>query len=66
VTGRGLGSEGGGVLRRQVPRWLNEPECRPHVLAFAPARRPHGGEGALYLLLRRARDSGTGSARGEE
>jgi len=56
VTGRGgRGSEPGGVLRTAVPRWLNEPAFRGHVLAFATARPEHGGGGALYLLLKRAR-----------
>lgn len=56
VTGKGRTQEEGGVLKRQVPRWLNEPAFRPHVLAIATARPNHGGEGALYLLLRRRRE----------
>ena len=44
-----------GVLRAQVPRWLNEPENRARVLAFDYAQRHHGGMGALYVLLRKAR-----------
>jgi DNA-nicking Smr family endonuclease len=58
ITGRG--DWGGdranrGVLRRMVPRWLNEPAVRPHVLAYAEAQPRDGGAGALYLLLRRRR-----------
>jgi DNA-nicking Smr family endonuclease len=53
--GRGTGGEGGGVLRRMVPRWLAEPELRPLVVAVHPAQPRDGGEGALYLLLRRRR-----------
>jgi DNA-nicking Smr family endonuclease len=56
--GRSDGSPGGeeaGILRRAVPRWLDEPELRPHLLAIAPAQPRHGGAGALYLLLRRRR-----------
>ncbi|HZT51901.1 MAG TPA: Smr/MutS family protein [Stellaceae bacterium] len=53
ITGKGTG--GDGVLRRSVPRWLAEARCRPHVLATAPARPQHGGDGALYVLLRRTR-----------
>jgi DNA-nicking Smr family endonuclease len=53
VTGKGIGTEGGGVLRAQVPRWLNEPENRPRVLAFDYAQPQHGGMGALYVLLRK-------------
>jgi DNA-nicking Smr family endonuclease len=53
VTGKGLLH--GGVLRHMVPRWLNEGANRERVLAFAPAQPKHGGAGALYLLIRRAR-----------
>lgn len=56
VTGRGLAREGGGVLRTLVPRWLNEEPLRPLVLAFSHARPDDGGDGALYVLLRRRRD----------
>jgi DNA-nicking Smr family endonuclease len=38
-----------------VPRWLEEPELRRHVLARASAQPRHGGAGATYLLLRRHR-----------
>jgi DNA-nicking Smr family endonuclease len=55
ITGRGLGSPGGGSLKREVPRWLEEAGLRPLLLATAPARPEHGGAGALYLLLRRIR-----------
>lgn len=54
ITGKG-NREGTGVLRTQVPRWLNEPELRARLLAFSHARPHHGGEGALYLLLKRRR-----------
>ena len=53
ITGRGLGQSGPGVLKSSVPRWLEEPELRRHVLAIAPAQPQHGGAGATYLLLRR-------------
>lgn len=63
VTGKGgkAGADGRttGVLRANVPRWLNELPLRAHVLAFANARPRHGGEGALYVLLRRAREART-------
>jgi DNA-nicking Smr family endonuclease len=61
ITGKGgkSGKDGRetGVLRANVPRWLNEAPVRAHVLAFAPARPRHGGDGALYVLLRRMRET---------
>lgn len=54
ITGKGS-REGAGVLRSQVPRWLNEPALRGAVLAFAYAQPKHGGQGALYVLLKRRR-----------
>ncbi|SMF08877.1 DNA-nicking endonuclease, Smr domain [Tistlia consotensis] len=56
VTGKGLGREESGVLRRQVPHWLNQAPLRQRVLAFDYARPEHGGQGALYLLLKRRRE----------
>lgn len=44
-----------GVLKRQVPIWLALPEFRPFVLGFEAAHVGHGGEGALYVRLRRQR-----------
>lgn len=55
VTGKGVGKEGGGVLRNAVPRWLNEAPNRDKVLAFEYARQKDGGAGALYVLLKRRR-----------
>jgi DNA-nicking Smr family endonuclease len=52
ITGHGRIS--GGVLKTAVPRWLNEPDLRGHVLAITPAQQRDGGTGALYLLLRKA------------
>jgi len=42
-----------GVLRRLAPLWLREPSLRPLVAAVEQAARPHGGEGAFYVRLRR-------------
>ncbi|MDF1585140.1 Smr/MutS family protein [Marinimicrococcus flavescens] len=53
ITGRGARS--GGVLRSMTPRWLASPPNAARVLAHAPARVAHGGDGALYVLLRRLR-----------
>jgi DNA-nicking Smr family endonuclease len=44
-----------GVLRQQVPHWLGLPEIRAAVIGFEPASINHGGDGALYVRLRRAR-----------
>lgn len=56
ITGKGNRTDGGvGVLRSAVPLWLNEPDLRPKVLSFTYARPRDGGEGALYLLIRRRR-----------
>jgi DNA-nicking Smr family endonuclease len=43
------------VLRRQVPLWLELPEFRALVVGFDDAHAGHGGDGALYLRLRRRR-----------
>ncbi len=58
ITGKGLrGSDADrGVLRRQVPLWLKSPTLRETVLGFESASPVHGGEGAFYVRLRRARD----------
>jgi DNA-nicking Smr family endonuclease len=58
ITGKGKvgGSEAErGVLRRQVPQWLSLPEFRALVVGFEEAHIGHGGEGALYVRIRRAR-----------
>jgi len=57
ITGKGRPEEvgGTGILQRAVPRWLAEPALAAQVLAIAPARPVHGGDGALYVLLRRKR-----------
>ena len=59
VTGKGSGGRAGagererGVLKRQVPLWLALPEFRRLIAAFDDAHAGHGGEGALYVRLRR-------------
>src|SRR5579863_3637646 len=44
-----------GVLHGAVPRWLDEGDNRTRILAIRRAHAQHGGEGALYLMLRRVR-----------
>lgn len=53
ITGKG--STGEGVLRRSVPAWLRTAPFRELVGAFDIAARHHGGEGAIYVRLRRQR-----------
>jgi len=65
VTGKGLrkSSSGAerdadnkpGVLKRQVPLWLALPEFRLLIVGFDDAHVGHGGEGALYVRLRRGK-----------
>ena len=52
ISGRGL------WLRRNVPRWLAEPELRAIVVGFTAAAVRHWGEGALYVQLRRRERTG--------
>jgi len=56
ITGKGTKPDGTvGVLRQAVPRWLNLPANRACILAFSHATAKDGGEGALYVLLKRRR-----------
>ena len=56
VTGKSNRQDGGtGVLRANVPHWLNQPPNRGRVIGFSHAAPKDGGSGALYVLLRRAR-----------
>ena len=63
ITGKGAPDTAGtrdfygeerGVLRRLVPLWLSEPELRGVVVSYTTSHVRHGGEGALYVRLRRA------------
>jgi DNA-nicking Smr family endonuclease len=60
ITGKGLQSRDGdrierGVLRSMLPFWLAEATLAPFVAGWDIAARHHGGEGAYYVRLRRAR-----------
>ncbi|HZP10445.1 Smr/MutS family protein [Methyloceanibacter sp.] len=47
--------EARGVLRQAVPHWLAAPDLAHVVVSFSPAPRRLGGEGALYVRLRKGR-----------
>jgi DNA-nicking Smr family endonuclease len=53
ITGKG--QRGEGVIRRELPHWLEAPALRPFILAMTYARPEEGGEGAYRILLRRQR-----------
>jgi DNA-nicking Smr family endonuclease len=57
ITGKGARASDGerGVLKRHVPQWLGLPEFRAFVVGFEGAHIAHGGEGALYVRVRRAK-----------
>ena len=57
ITGKGRAGADPerGVLRRQVPQWLGLPEFRSLVVGFEEALIGHGGEGALYVRIRRSK-----------
>jgi DNA-nicking Smr family endonuclease len=51
ITGKGW--LGDGVLRRRTPEWLADPGLRSVVAGVSEAHRRHGGEGALYVALKK-------------
>jgi len=51
ITGKGV--QGDGVLRRRTPEWLGAPHMAAIVAGISEAHRRHGGEGALYVALKR-------------
>lgn len=46
-----------GILRDMLLPWLDSPELRPHIASVRQAQAKHGGMGAWYAILRRARSS---------
>ncbi len=65
ITGKGRGGSGqgfddgplprrAGALRQEVPHWLRSAPLGAHVLNTHAAHRSHGGDGALYVYLRKA------------
>ncbi|MFZ1990887.1 MAG: Smr/MutS family protein [Alphaproteobacteria bacterium] len=71
ITGKGtprgdeegvMPSERRGVLRAQVPLWLEEAPLSVYVRGVKSAGPRHGGAGALYVLIKRKKGHGsTGS-----
>lgn len=55
ITGKG--QRGKGVLRRLVPEWLKSGPLSSSVLAISTAQPADGGDGALYVMLRRRRQT---------
>jgi DNA-nicking Smr family endonuclease len=53
ITGKGASRGSEGALKRAVPVWLSKPEFRFLISGHEEAARSHGGEGALYIRLRR-------------
>jgi len=54
ITGKGTRADGSiGVLRQAVPNWLNDVENRSRVTAFTHAAAKDGGEGALYVRIKK-------------
>ena len=56
ITGKKFGKMGAeGVLKKEVPKWLNLSPLKEIILMTSWATPRDGGEGALYVLLRRVR-----------
>ena len=54
ITGKSTRADGSiGVLRQAVPGGLNEAPNRARVTAFTFAAAKDGGEGALYVRIKR-------------
>jgi len=49
----GQGRRGGGVIRSSIHEWLHAPALRGVVSGFAVSHRRHGGDGAIYVTLKR-------------
>ena len=56
ITGKGKSMQSDGILRQLVPHWLSTPAFRIYISAINDAARHHGGQGAIYLKLRKLTD----------
>jgi DNA-nicking Smr family endonuclease len=56
IHGKGSsGTDGDSILRERLPNWLTKSPAAKNVLAFAPAPRNLGAEGATLVLLKKPR-----------
>ncbi len=55
ITGKGGRTDRPGVLRQKLPEFLADGGLSDIILKTARARPQHGGDGAVYVLLRRKR-----------
>jgi DNA-nicking Smr family endonuclease len=63
ITGKGKSKskaedwlvKGQGVLKENVPYWLESKNLKPYILKFVTAQPKDGGSGALYIYLKRKR-----------
>jgi DNA-nicking Smr family endonuclease len=55
ITGKGASMGSDGALKRVVPMWFGKPEFRHLISSYEMAAPNHGGDGALYVRLSRAR-----------
>lgn len=61
IHGKGLNSPGGkGILRGEMAAWLSQGAASVHVAAFTTATEEDGGEGAVYVLLRKTLSASSG------
>lgn len=51
ITGKGKFSKGDGVLKQQLPHWLDA--LHAVIMTYHPAHQKHGGSGAMYVVLKK-------------
>ncbi len=51
ITGKGMAENG--ILKRNAPEWLADPQLAHIVAGISQAHARHGGTGALYVALKR-------------
>jgi DNA-nicking Smr family endonuclease len=51
ITGKGFHGEG--TIYQEMPHWLNGSSIRSKIVAFTSAHPKDGGDGALYVLLKK-------------